>query len=516
MNKTITINLAGFNFYIDELAYLKLDKYLKAISASLEPESREETMKDIEARIAELFLEKQKIKNQVIGIDEVDFIIATLGQPEDFIEAEPNASDPQNKSYSADTAQRKSKKLYRDIDHRGLGGVCAGLAHYLGIERIWVRLIFLLLFLPIFTSKLLVPSGSTVFLIYIIMWIVVPAARTTSQKLEMEGEKIDIDNIERKVRAEYQNIKKKVNDADYSGAQGFFEKLANILLGLLKIVIMIIGVIIVLVSGIGLIAILVSFFSLGAISFSGFNPLHEFGMNFTTLPYWLAYFLLAVVSGIPVLLLLFAGLKIINPKSKPISLTGILILVGVWVLALVPLSIYHPAWRNFDLKTAEFRTSSEIPLPVKDTLYFRPSAKVKGGNTGRIAYSNNISYTLQPSDSIDLIKTNYFLKIQSMESQNGKIDYEPNFQNDTVVLDLFSQIHARGSKLEENIKGNIQLKDSLVFKIDKQLKPLISNLRESYFDHFLRYENGKIVCLDCSEEKQTTSNPSEDEWYQGD
>src|SRR5690625_1286618 len=113
MNKTITINLGKINFYIDENAYLKLDNYLKAISASLDAQSREETMADIEARIAELFLQDRKTADWVIGLEEVDRMIGIMGQPEDYqMEGEKTSFKTEDYTEQSST----SKKLYRDID----------------------------------------------------------------------------------------------------------------------------------------------------------------------------------------------------------------------------------------------------------------------------------------------------------------------------------------------------------------------------------------------------------------
>src|SRR5699024_11124418 len=225
MNKTITINLAGINFYIDENAYVKLDHYLKSISASLQPDSRKETMQDIEARIAELFLEERKKTEQVLGLNAVENMIAVMGQPEDY-QVDEDIFEEAPKSKSAH--QQQTKKLYRDVEHRNLGGVCAGLAYYTGISRIWVRVIFLILLFVgpsflVFNTVHLIPGAGSIMLVYIILWAVVPAARTTSQKLEMQGDKIDIDTIERKVKEEFSKAKTRVERADYSEVDSFFK-----------------------------------------------------------------------------------------------------------------------------------------------------------------------------------------------------------------------------------------------------------------------------------------------------
>ena len=84
MNKTISINLGGFFFHIDEDAYQKLSRYFDAVKRSLSPDGRDEIMKDIESRIAELFQERIQNEKQVIGLVEIDTVIAIMGQPEDY------------------------------------------------------------------------------------------------------------------------------------------------------------------------------------------------------------------------------------------------------------------------------------------------------------------------------------------------------------------------------------------------------------------------------------------------
>lgn len=354
MNKTITINLGKINFYIDEQAYLKLDNYLKAISASLDPSSREETMVDIEARIAELFLKDRQTKDQVIGIEEVDLMIGIMGQPEDY-QMEDDEASFETENY---TERSSSKKLYRDIENNAIGGVCAGLGHYFGFNKVWIRIAFLLLWIPDIISGALVPSGSTVLLIYVIMWIVVPAARTTAQKLEMQGKPIDVSNIEQKVREEFANAKEQVKNTDYSGVNQFFEGLGKVLLILLKAFVIFIGVILVLSAGGTLIGITISLLFFGGIS--GLTVLGISIGGLSMLPVWLNVILVIFLVGIPLLLILLAGLKIISPRIKGIGLTGVLVLLGVWVLSIMSLVIYAPNWKNLDLNYSQINGKGPV------------------------------------------------------------------------------------------------------------------------------------------------------------
>jgi len=186
MNKTVNINLAGIFFHIDEDAYIKLQRYLEAIKRSFtDSQGRSEIIADIEARIAELFSERMKHDKQVIGNKEVEEVITIMGQPEDYlVDDEIFEDQPKQQSKSSG-----SKKLYRDTDNSYIGGVASGLGHYLGIDAIWVRLIWILF---------AIGSGGTFILIYILFWVLVPEAITTADKLTMTGEPVNISNIEKK------------------------------------------------------------------------------------------------------------------------------------------------------------------------------------------------------------------------------------------------------------------------------------------------------------------------------
>ena len=187
MNKTTSINLGGFFFHIDEDAYNRLNNYLQAVKRSLSPEGREEIIKDIENRIAELFQEKLGTNKQVIGLLEVEEIITIMGQPEDYKIEDEQASSSTDNTFEY---PYNSKKLYRDKDNALVGGVLSGLGHYLGVDPLWLRIIMVILLFGFGTG----------FFVYIILWILIREAITTTQKLEMKGQPINISNIEKKVK----------------------------------------------------------------------------------------------------------------------------------------------------------------------------------------------------------------------------------------------------------------------------------------------------------------------------
>lgn len=186
MKKTVTANISGTVFHIEEDAFLKLGRYLDSIRAKFTgTDGREEIMTDIEARIAELFQQRLEGRN-VVSIADVEHVIGIMGQPEDY------ATDEQAMGGSAaggSDPTRTRKRLFRDPDDKWLGGVLGGVAAYLNIEVLWARIIFLLLLFPLSFGSLAV--------VYVLMWILVPRADSTADRLQMRGEAVNVDNIKR-------------------------------------------------------------------------------------------------------------------------------------------------------------------------------------------------------------------------------------------------------------------------------------------------------------------------------
>ncbi len=192
MKKTLTVNLWGQVFNIDEDAFDKLQKYLSSLENKFSetPESKE-IIGDVEARLAEIFKERLAVSRQVVTLEDVDFAIGIIGLPEDFDIADNGSKD--NKDESKKT--KKTRRLYRDPDDRILGGVGGGLAAYFGIDPTVVRLLLVITFFF---------SGP---LIYLVLWLIVPEAKTTAQKLEMRGEPVNLSNIEKNIKDEFSKVK---------------------------------------------------------------------------------------------------------------------------------------------------------------------------------------------------------------------------------------------------------------------------------------------------------------------
>jgi len=204
MKTTITINLGGIVFHIDDDAFEMLHTYLIAVEKQFADEDeRKEVMSDIESRLSELFKESLGEKRDVIMKDDVSKVVKIMGEPEDFMDEEASKESTKSSSWESKRKrmyQKTTKRLYRDPDNRILGGVCGGLGAYFNTDPLLFRIIFILIALGM---------GSGL-IIYIILWIAIPEASTTAQKLEMRGEPITIENIKRAVRDEFENVKRNI------------------------------------------------------------------------------------------------------------------------------------------------------------------------------------------------------------------------------------------------------------------------------------------------------------------
>jgi phage shock protein PspC (stress-responsive transcriptional regulator) len=195
MKITLSVNLGGYSFNIDEDAYSELKRYLRNLEIHFAAEeSASEILSDIESRMAELFRTKLTTYKQVITIGDVNNAISVLGTPEDI-------SNDEGTSARDKFSSPGYHRMYRDPDHRMIGGVCSGMAAYWNMDMWIVRMIFVG-----FTIL-----GGLGLLVYLILYIVLPEAKTTAQKIEMKGEPVNINNIKDSVKKEFDTVKKNMN-----------------------------------------------------------------------------------------------------------------------------------------------------------------------------------------------------------------------------------------------------------------------------------------------------------------
>ena len=208
MEKTLSININGWVFNINEDAYNLLTQYFQNLTAYFsKEEGGAEIVSDIEARVAELLKEKINKNETAISIDQIQEIMEVMGQPYEM------ETDNEEENEEKEKINRGEKRLYRDIDHSHIAGVAAGIGAYFRLDPIFIRIAFLLM---VFT-------GGVGGILYIVLWILIPGATSTSDRIRMEGKKVDIKNIENKVKEEANYISDRISDFS-SEAKDVFHK----------------------------------------------------------------------------------------------------------------------------------------------------------------------------------------------------------------------------------------------------------------------------------------------------
>ena len=182
MKEITRIHLAKTPFSVEVDAKKSLEKYLNSIQKNMHAEP--EAMREIEARMVELLAERGVSKDGVISHDDVLAVQKQMGEPRDFSDDDETVDE----AYNSNVNDRPVKQLMRDTEHGLIGGVCAGVAAYFGVNPLWIRLIAI--FSPFITF-------GTAVLIYIVMWLSIPEARTASDKLRMRGEPVTLDALKR-------------------------------------------------------------------------------------------------------------------------------------------------------------------------------------------------------------------------------------------------------------------------------------------------------------------------------
>jgi len=356
MKPTIKVSIGGIAFNLEENAYRLLKQYLDRLQTHYEKfDGGKEIVDDIELRITELLRERISSTEQAISETIIKEVIAILGQPE---EMESNEQDP-DVGFSKKNKKEIQKKLYRDMDNRVLGGVCSGLAAYFNIDVVLIRILFVVFFIgfSILHFSLFRMTGGTALLIYVILWIVTPAARTVQQRYEMHGETPNIKNIQRKVEEELREAGRSIEKSTPAATEAFR------VIG--RIFLIFFGIILILVAVSVLMAFIVAFVSGQTVVSILFTDLLNY-VDISWHPGWF-FGLLAALLFLPFIGILYGGIKMLFGIKTKLRIGLIIFLL--WIAALftmVGMSIYHMKsffhWRSF-------HESVELPVIDYDILY---------------------------------------------------------------------------------------------------------------------------------------------------
>ena len=518
MNKTVNINIGGLFFHIDEDAYQKLSKYFDAIKRSLSNSSgKEEIMKDIEMRVAELFTERQKSDKHVINTKDVDEVVAIMGQPEDY-----RIDDDTEPAQSLNYVTTGRKKLYRDEDRGMIGGVCKGLGHYFGIDSVWIRLLFLILFFGFGTGLIA----------YLVLWIAMPKAVTTSEKLEMTGEPVTISSIEKKVRSEFDNVSDKIKNANYdelgnrvkNGAESVGNKLGGIFTSVFEAFAKAIGMLIIIFSSLTLFGVFVM--SIVAI-FSSSLPQNTLINHFRTplgleTPLWIQGILFLLTLGIPFFFLLVLGLKLVVTNYKSIGTIAKYTLLAVWIIAIgimislgineftqisseakdvkkeviniAPTDTLHVSFKNNDFYDKDVNNRTDFRLTQDEANH-------------EVIYSNNvylkILHTTEKFPYIQVEKLAFGKTADEAKKRAEKIKYSFKIEGNQLILDNYLLSEVASKFRNQKVELFLYLPEGMFFKTDTNVENYDNsdndyfNMHYSSGDYVYEVGQSKIKCLNC-------------------
>jgi phage shock protein PspC (stress-responsive transcriptional regulator) len=520
MNKTVNINLAGIFFHVDEDAYNVLKNYLDTIKMSFKnTEGSLEIIADIEARIAELFSELLQSKAEVISLKEVDEVIAIMGQPEDYLDEE--ALNEEQPSFDTQSSTNTNKKLYRDVNDRYISGVCSGIGHYVGLDSLWVRLLFILL---------LFISAGTIVPVYIILWVLVPEAITTADKLRMIGQPINVSNIEKKIKDGFSSVSDGVKQVDFkkhgnqikSSSKTVVDGLIKALSVGLTLFGKFIGLILIIVS-ISMFIGLISFvLSINIIDFINLPLSNEIQLT-TNIPAWLLSILVAVSFGIPIFLLFYLGLKVIMSNLKSIGRVAKLTLLGLWICSLIGWMIYGvKQFSEFshDSKIDQYETlyTTSDKLYVKMIPHYFIDKELHRDNDidleydeegNRIIYSQNIRLVVKStkeSSPYMVIEKNASGKTYQMaKSRATNINYDWELTpNDELLLNGYFTSTPDQLNRGQHIEITLFMPEGMtIYAYDNTYSyhrntsgygDILDNGKE---EKYLKVLNNELQCLDC-------------------
>ncbi len=564
MNKTVNINLAGIFFHIDEDAYLKLSRYLEAIKRSFtDSQGRSEIIADIEARIAELFSERIQNEKQVVGVKLVDEVITIMGQPEDYLVDDEIFEDEPQPKKSRNSNSGPTKKLFRDTDNSYIGGVSAGLGHYFGIDVLWIRLIWAILFF----------GAGTGVILYLILWALVPEAKTTAEKLTMTGDPVNISNIEKKIKDSIDSVSETVKNVDFkkhgeklkeglddltdnisetvksvdfqkqgnrlkSSSQTFFDSIGNIIMFFLKIIAKFIGIILI-VAGVGaIITSIVFLFTVGitdAIHLPGIDLLYV--ANAANIPFWIMSTLAFFAIGIPFFFIFYLGLKILVNNLKSIGNVAKYTLLGIWLIAIVGIIIIvikQATEHTFDAKVV---TKNELIIKAGDTINLNNSEydeyssyrynhnndfNIIENDEGPSIITSNVRYIVKSTTdsvaSIIIEKEATGSDYNKAKTRAENIEFGYKLNGNTLVLNDYLKTDIENKFSEQEVRVIIYLPEGTILYTDKSFSiswryyrysnNILNDMNYGY--HYLITRDG-AECLDCSNNETTKGTVTSEE-----
>jgi phage shock protein PspC (stress-responsive transcriptional regulator) len=509
MNKTVNINLAGMVFHINEDAFEILENYLNTLKNYFKnEESSDEILKDIEGRIAELFT-KRMIKKETVSLTDVNEIITIMGDPSQYDDEIEQEKTQEYQYKEEDLRKGKKRKVYRDGDGKMIGGVCSGMAHYFDISVFWSRIIFFFL---------LFIMGPGAPFIYIMLWIALPSAKTTAEKLEMKGEKVNINNIEKNIKDELNILDKKYTNEIF-GANSFFRKIVDlcirVITGIFKFTGSCFGIFFILFGGILLFLIFSFVFSGAEILFQNHPMVEHVYSNFfnNKSATWFSLFI-----GIPMVAIILFGLRLVNNTKIHMNYK-----IGIFVLWIISLFFLLNSAKDISIEFQEEAKNTIIKniITESDTLYLSmndvnrelvktipgliPQFKVTPFEDNLIGIGMQLDVVKSKNDNFNLIKEVIARgkNKQIAKERTEEVGFEFLLEDDNLIFDDFFTISTQKWRMQE-LDLTLELPVGMVVFLDHSLEDLIYDIKNVHnmwdydmLGHYWKMEEEGLSCISC-------------------
>jgi phage shock protein PspC (stress-responsive transcriptional regulator) len=500
MDKTININLGGTMFQIDEEAYRKLKEYLQCINDKFKNVAGgNETIEDIESRIAEIFLSKKGTAG-VISSDNVDEMINLIGKPEDFDQPGTD-NERQNKSYDNHGPRRK---MFRNPENSIVGGVCGGIGAFLNSDPVWIRILFVI-FAFFFGIG---------FFVYLALWIAIPSAKTDQQKREMFGGQDNMAMTQGRDQRTGSRLGHAINEV--------FKALGRVCYIIIRVFLIIFGTGLVLTGFLALLSFIMVFVFKYPGAFStdiqGFNIVYlpDF-LNYIVSPAaapWIKALIIAVVT-LPLLVLIYGGIRLIfwfQARDGFIWLTGFIL----WVLCTAALAIVLFN-EGVSYGANEKSVSKEYLKLPSDTIYIQAGRKLSdlhAGNEISLPDKDGNGYNIFISEEKKEICIKTHLDLFASEDKSMGIEitrhssgrdrttaidnskrliYNYRLSADTLYLDEFFSLPAGGKWSLDFANIDVSLPKGTIVHIDNDIAETI--LRSAYNEDLISESNNSFLIM---------------------
>jgi phage shock protein PspC (stress-responsive transcriptional regulator) len=528
MNKTVNINLAGMVFHVNEDAFKILKNYLNTLKNHFKnEESADEILKDIESRIAELLTGRIN-KKQTISITDVKEVITVMGEPSQYDDEIEQEKSQEQQHKEEDLRKGKRRKVFRDEEGRMIGGVCSGMANYFDINVFWCRIIFFFLLFII---------GPGAPFVYLMLWIAIPSAKTTAEKLEMKGEKVNINNIEKNIKDELNIIENKILDADKKytkeifGANSFFRKIVDfcirVITGIFKFAGSCFGIFCILFGGVLLIVIFSFVFSGAEILFQNHPMVEHVYSNFfnNKSATWLSLFI-----GIPMVAIILFGLRLVNNTKIHINYK-----IGIFVLWIISLFFLLNSAKDISIEFQEKAKNTIIEniITESDTLYLSmndvnrglvktipgliPQFKVTPFEDNLIGIGMQLVVVKSKNGNFNLIKEVIARgkNKQIAKERTEEVSFEFILEDDNLIFDDFFTISTQKWRMQE-LDLTLEIPVGMVVFLDHSLEDLIYDIKNVHnmwdydmLGNYWRMEKEGLTCISCEQQKNSEFGPKD-------